>query len=105
MSNRNILRRITFRPYREGMGPVFRLITWDTGWTDCDGRTRIGYRLLMRNPGVDGVKQRAVKLFEGEDFCCSLLHSIDGKRCVASLMAFLTLRPGDTDREYFASYT
>ncbi len=44
-------------------------------------------------------------LFEGEDFCCAPSYAIDGDQCIASLMGFLTLRPGDTDREYFADYT
>jgi hypothetical protein len=44
-------------------------------------------------------------LFEGEDFACSPCHAIDSDECIASLMGFLTLRPGDTDAEYFESYT
>lgn len=44
-------------------------------------------------------------LFEGEDFGCSPMHAIDSDECVAAIMSFLTLRPGDTDREYFEDYT
>ncbi len=44
-------------------------------------------------------------LFEGEDFGCSPMHGIDSDATVAAIMAFLTLRPGDTDPEYFADYT
>ena len=33
------------------------------------------------------------------------MHSIDSDQAVAALMGFLTLKPGDTDREYFDAYT
>ena len=45
------------------------------------------------------------RLFEGSDFCCSPLHAIDSDDCVKSLMGFLCLRHGDTDKEYFKDYT
>lgn len=44
-------------------------------------------------------------LFEGEDLGCSPMHAIDSDESVAALMGFLTLRPGDTDAEYFENYT
>jgi hypothetical protein len=44
-------------------------------------------------------------VFQGEEYGCSPLHAIDGDESVAGLLAFLSLRPGDTDREYFANYT
>jgi hypothetical protein len=44
-------------------------------------------------------------VFEGADFGCSPLHAIDSDRTIVGLMSFLTLRPGDTDREYFDAYT
>jgi hypothetical protein len=33
------------------------------------------------------------------------LHADDSLETVASLLTFLTLRPGDTDADYFAGYT
>jgi hypothetical protein len=33
------------------------------------------------------------------------MYAIDSDKAVGSLMGFLTLRPGDTDSEYFESYT
>jgi hypothetical protein len=33
------------------------------------------------------------------------MHADDSDATIASLMTFLTLRPGDTDAEYFESYT
>ncbi len=91
----DVLRVIRFRPYRKGMGPTFRLTTWDTNRTGFGGKYLIGYRLSMG---------RTV-LFEGEDFGCSPMHAIDSDEAVKGIMGFLTLRPGDTDAEYFRDYT
>ena len=91
----NHLRTVRFSPYRKGCGPTFTLETWDTGNHDSYGKWIVGYRL----------RSQGKTIFEGEDFCCSPMHAIDSDEAIASLMAFLTLRPGDTDREYFANYT
>ncbi len=102
----NILRRCIFRPYRKGMGPTFRLVTWDTYGTCHGGKSRLGYRLTMHDTkGGWGEFPRCAVLFEGEDFGCSPMHAIDSDEAVAAIMGFLTLRPGDTDREYFQDYT
>lgn len=86
-----------FKPYLEGKGPVFVLTTWGTFRTDRYGKCILAYRLSMGPPDV--------VLFEGEDYACSPMHAIDSDECARSLMTFLTLRPGDTDREYFENYT
>lgn len=104
MTTREVLRVIRFSPYRKGHGPVFRLKTWDTGRT-IGGKNCVGYRLSMGMPNIVGNPPVWTVLFEGEDFGCSPLHAIDSDACVAGIMGFLTLRPGDTDREYFDSYT
>jgi hypothetical protein len=109
---KDIIRRVRFTPYRKGMGPTFTLTMWDTGRMDTGapaiqaagrtgygGKWLVGYRLTMRQGG------RRTVLFQGEDFGCSPLHAIDSDAAVVGIMAFLTLRPGDTDREYFESYT
>ena len=44
-------------------------------------------------------------IFNGSDFYASPLHSATGKESAGSLLSFLTLRPGDTDSEYFDKYT
>ena len=93
--SRDIIRRCRFAPYRKGMGPTFSLTMWDTGRVTADHRTVVGYELKMSGK----------VLFSGEDFYPSLSESIDGDAAVASLMTFLTLRPGDTDSDYFANYT
>jgi hypothetical protein len=97
--DRDILRRCIFRPYRKGMGPVFSLTVWDTHKTMPSVGTytkdRLGYCLKM-----DGKI-----LFEGEDFGNSPMHCVDSDNTVRSIMNFLTLRPGDTDKEYFDGYS
>ena len=75
------------------------LRTWDTGRTAGGGmmaRTRIGYELC----GPDGAR-----IFRGTDFRGSPLHADDSDDALRALLGFLTLRPGDTDREYFDGYT
>lgn len=98
LTTQNVLRRCRFAPYVKGQGPTFQLVTWDTGST-IDNKAKLGYRLTMREG------RKTTVLFEGEDFGCSPCHCIDSDEAVASLMAFLTLRPGDTDKEYFDGYT
>lgn len=44
-------------------------------------------------------------IFEGNDFGCSPLHAIDSDESVAGCLSFLSLKPGDTDPEYFEDYT
>lgn len=142
LTSENILRVCRFSPYRRGMGPVFKLTTWDTNQRDHYGKSILGYRLTMRGtcghpetekvtcgrchrswcdtcyPAPSAMCQWcnggfATKwgtpietvLFEGEDFGCSPCHAVDSDATVEGIMSFLTLRPGDTDAEYFESYT
>lgn len=73
----------------------FTLRTWATRATDHRGQTVIGYEFKVGDEVI----------FEGEDFAGSPLHGDDSDETLRALMGFLTLRPGDTDAEYFASYT
>jgi hypothetical protein len=70
------------------------------------GKCIIGYRLSI-GKSVNAIGNPACLdvIFEGEDFHCSPLHAIDSDETVRTLMTFLTLRPGDTDADYFADYT
>lgn len=86
------MKKDIIKRYRNGS---YYLVLWDTHRQDWRGQTVIGYRL--RHCGK--------VIFEGEDFCGSPMHADDSLATVASLLTFLSLRPGDTDREYFASYT
>jgi hypothetical protein len=93
--SKDILRRMRFSPWMKGKGPTYALTMWDTHRRDNRGKTVIGYELKMDSK----------TLFKGEDFAGSPMHADDADDTAHSLMAFLTLRPGDTDREYFDSYT
>lgn len=97
---REHMRTVRFQPYRKGMGPTFTLQMFDCGpnWNQ-PGRQNVGYKLTMRE------NDRTTTLFEGSDFSPSPFDSIDGDDTVKALMGFLTLRPGDTDAEYFENYT
>jgi hypothetical protein len=100
---KDIIRRCYFRPYLPGKGPTFSLVVWDTGRRNppnaLGSRCYLGYQLYIKANG----KRRL--LFEGDDFSPSPLCAIDSDEAVCMLMGYLTLRPGDTDREYFDNYT
>lgn len=76
------------------MGPVFTLRMFDTGGY-IGGKYRVAYTL----------RSEGKTIFEGEDFGCSPMDAIDSDGAVECLMGFLTLRPSDTDSEYFDNYT
>lgn len=100
--SRDIIRRVTLRPYRKGMGPSFTLTMWDSNRAEINffgKRHIVGYKLTMREHG------QTVTLFEGEDYKPSPFGCVDSDSSVAGLLGFLTLRPGDTDDEWFADYT
>lgn len=95
---------IPFRPTGRALRDVTltgaeRLLTWDTGRKDARRQTIIGYAFwpVYKNPGKP--------LFTGSDFAGSPLHADDSDETLRALLGFLTLRPGDTDRDYFDSYT
>lgn len=75
----------------------FRLSLYDCGKREggAFGRAYLSYRL----------SDNGRTIFTGNDFGCSPCHAIDSMQTVYSLLSFLSLRPGDTDREYFDGYT
>jgi len=97
----DIIRRVRLTPYRKGCGPAFTLMVWDTGRRDARGQSKLGYSL--RQYARPGARPRVI--FLGSDFAGSPLHADDSDQTIAALLSFLTLRPGDTDREYFDKYT
>lgn len=67
-----------------------------TRYDHGDGnRTYLAYRLWCRGKLV----------FEGNDYSGSPLHADDSYATLAGLLHFLSLRPGDTDGDYFDAYT
>lgn len=94
-------RVVTFEPYMRGKGPTFRLGVEDTGIRGDYGKKVVAFDLVMIENGTETV------LFEG-DGADSGLHTHAAplsNEAIESVMGFLTLRPGDTDDEYFAKYT
>lgn len=73
----------------------FRLDVFDTHRTDSWGKSVLAYRLTHQGHVI----------FEGDDFHCSPLQATDSDAAVAGLLGFLSLKPGDTDPEWFESYT
>jgi hypothetical protein len=86
-----LLRRVTFRPYGK-CRPFFTVCLYDR--VSFDDR-HYPYQL----------KRGGTMLFEGADFGPAPMHCIDSDHAVEALMSFLTLRPGDTDEDYFKNYT
>lgn len=74
----------------------FELTTTATSRCDWRGQSYIAYELASPEGAV---------IFEGSDFAGSPMHSDDSDDTLRSLLGFLTLRLGDTDREYFENYT
>ena len=74
---------------------IFSLYLYDTFTRDGYGKSILAYQFFEKDK----------KIFEGDDFCCSPLHAIDSDETFKALLGFLTLRPGDTDEEYFDDYT
>lgn len=103
------LRTYTFKPYLGKHRPHFILTTWDVNRRDSNGKRILRYRLTMVQPALkvcgDTIPRRREVIFEGEDFAVSPLHAVDSVAAAEGIMCFLTLRPGDTDAEYFAGYT
>ena len=75
----------------------YRLLLWDTYGADRWNKSILGYAFYA--PKSD------VPLFSGEDFHCSPCCAVDSDKTLRSLLGFLTLKPGDTDKEYFDDYT
>lgn len=99
--NHDIIRTCIFRPYQRGQGPWFKLVVWDTGKCIARGTTDLGFRLTQHNPTAP----KCEVIFEGDGFSPSPMDGDDSDACMQALMGFLTLRPGDTDRDYFENYT
>ncbi len=74
----------------------YTLQTWNTYRHGRMGKTILRYEFKAPDGSV---------LFAGSDFACSPMICIDSDECLRSLLGFLTLKPGDTDREHFDNYT
>lgn len=91
---------VTLEHLRTWAEDGYRLELFDTHRTDSDGKSILSYALHDEQYESD-----PEPVFIGADFHCSPLHAIDSDATVASLLGFLSLRPGDTDSEYFETYS
>lgn len=91
------VRTIRFAPYRRGMGPSFTLHLYDLHTNDSAGRYAVGFVLKMGRETIFS-SLTAADAFYGH---CA----VDSDGAVEGVMSFLTLRPGDTDSDYFTNYT
>jgi hypothetical protein len=89
-------RKVSLDPLRAVKFDGYTLETWTTGKYDRRGQSEIAYRLTHPSGWV---------IFDARDFHGSPLHADDSDETMRALIGFLTLRPGDTDAEYFAGYT
>lgn len=85
--------------FRDVAGERYTLRVWDTGRLDSRGCSFLSYELRT------GFGSTSAVLFEGDDFAGSPMHADDADETMRALLGFLTLRPGDTDAEYFEAYT
>lgn len=74
----------------------FNVCLFDPRYSVNEGRYYLSYRFS---------DTRAKVVFTGDDFSPSPWHAIDTIQVIYSLLGFLTLRPGDTDADYFDGYT
>lgn len=73
----------------------YRLELYDLGKRDNYGHAMLGYKFYDKEELI----------FAGNDFGASPLHPIDSLYTVYALLDFLSLKPVDTDAEYFDTYT
>lgn len=96
-----LIRSVTFDPFIPGMGPTFTLCLWDLERRDEYGKHILKYRLTMQKEKFTVSEI----LFEGEDYHLASGQHVDSDEAVEGIMSFLTLKPGDTDEDYFKDYT
>lgn len=70
---------------------------------------RDGFRLTLYYTGGERLEYRFTDkgkvIFTGNDYRPSPMHAIDSLESVYGLLGFLSLQPGDTDKEYFDKYS
>jgi hypothetical protein len=79
-------------------------------WTDPDGH---GFKLVMFDGNRTSYGKNVVdfKFFHNDELIfeswvgCSPMHAIDSDQATGAILAFCSLRPGDTDPEYFEDYS
>lgn len=75
---------------------VYTITLKETDWHMATGQIRTAYQLIAPD-------NRAI--FSGDDLGCAPSDKPESKANAIALLAFLTLKPGDTDADYFEKYT
>lgn len=88
-----LLNTFEYVPYIDGY-PKFYLKLYDTGEFK-DNKNRLAYEFF----------EDYELIFSGDNFFPSPAYAIDSEKCANALLGFLSLRPGDTDADYFMNYT
>lgn len=91
-----LLRHVRMEPYIKGKGPTFDLVTWDTGRRFSTGQWKIGAALFS--------SESEDPIFHNEEIGVAPADPIDSDGATRGALGWFTLRPGDTDRDYFADY-
>lgn len=102
LDSNHILRNVTLAWH-----PEYRLLTWEPIGAPrfSTGQYRIGYAFYVPDAGSVRGGRAVEPLFSGEDCGVSPMHAIDSDATLVKLLCFLTLRPCDTNDEYFKYYT
>lgn len=74
----------------------YYLFLWDTYRRGEHGHNYLGYRF---------VDPKGVILFQGTEYGCPFNQCVDSDETVKELLKWFTIKPGDTDDEYFENYT
>ena len=99
------VRTLHVRPYRKGIGmPWFKIEIWDANKTDHRGAPVVLWRLFEQSEG-GGSTLVFDGLAEPHKWRCSGWFSVDGDEAAECVLAFVGLRPGDTDAEFFEDYS
>lgn len=98
----------TFRPWhlmRTWSKDGFLVELFETGFTDYEryGHTYVAYRFYDVDYAFE--TGNADPIFAGTDYGIPSGQTIDGDHAVRGILGFLSIRPGDTDAEFFDGYT
>ena len=97
------LRSWVFQPYIQGKGPIYILTLYEPPPPldrDSAGRWGVGYTLERKEGG------KKMLLFDSDTNGIAYAHlSVDSDERAHDVMGWLTLKPGDTDEEFFNKYT
>jgi hypothetical protein len=87
------------RYYFEGNGRRYSLAIEHVGNVASDWTVKAAVQYTFKRTN------ERTPIFTGDDFRCSPMYDPESRDAAMSLMGFLTLQPGDTDDDYFDSYT